>query len=149
MSYKINTESFTIAVETDQEALSILLKLLGLNMGSFCSYIGVEEQEVLVKNEEEVEVVAKWAIVYLRDMLNAELVHLGYVTKDLKAQGIFGGYSNLEAEINKERASGGLSGTQPIVINTKDIITEAGAIKIRYIANAENLLQDFLNNKTS
>ena len=144
MAYKVNTNSFNITAQTDKEALSILLKLLGQNIGLFSSYMGVTEQEVIITDDNGNETVAKWAINYLKDILDAELTHLGYVTKDLKAQGIFGGYNDIEFSITQARDAGTITESQPLVINTKAIITEAGTIKIKYIANAETILQDFL-----
>ena len=144
MAYKISTKSFTITAQTDKEALDILLKLLGHDIASFSSYMGATEQEVIITDNDGNETVAIWAINYLKDLLNAELVHLGYTTKDLKAQGIFGGYNDAEFSIKQTRAAGSITESQPLVINTSSIITEAGTIKIKYLANAEAILQDFL-----
>ena len=145
MAYKISTKSFTITAQTDKEALTILLKLLGQDIASFSSYMGVTEQEVIIPDDDGNETVAIWAINYLKDLLNAELVHLGYTTKDLKAQGIFGGYNDIEFSIKQARDAGAITESQPLVINTDAIITEAGTIKIKYLANAEAILQDFLS----
>ena len=145
MAYKISTKSFTITAQTDKEALTILLKLLGQDIASFSSYMGVTEQEVIIPDDDGNETVAIWAINYLKDLLNAELVHLGYTAKDLKAQGIFGGYNDIEFSIKQARDAGAITESQPLVINTDAIITEAGTIKIKYLANAEAILQDFLS----
>ncbi len=145
MAYKISTKSFTITAQTDKEALDILLKLLGHDIASFSSYMGATEQEVIITDDDGNETVAIWAINYLKDLLNAELVHLGYTTKDLKAQGIFGGYSDIEFSIKQARDAGTITESQPLVINTSSIITEAGTIKIKYLANAEQILENFLS----
>ena len=145
MAYKISTKSFTITAQTDKEALTTLLKLLGQDIASFSSYMGVTEQEIIITDDDGNETVTIWAINYLKDLLNAELVHLGYTTKDLKAQGIFGGYNDIEFSIKQARDTGAITESQPLVINTDTIITEAGTIKIKYLANAEAILQDFLS----
>ncbi|MFK5938284.1 MAG: hypothetical protein QM497_07805 [Sulfurimonas sp.] len=145
MAYKISTKSFTITAQTDKEALTTLLKLLGQDIASFSSYMGVTEQEVVITDDDGNETVAIWAINYLKDILEVELIHLGYVTKDLKAQGIFGGYNDTEFSIKQARDAGAITESQPLVINTDTIITEAGTIKIKYLANAEAILQDFLS----
>ena len=145
MSYKISTKSFVVTAQNEKEALYTMLKLFGRNIDDFSTYMGVNKTEIIKTDADGNETVAKWALNYLKDLIDAELLHLGYVTKDLKAQGIFGGYDDLEFSIKKARDASMITGDQPLIINTKDIITEAGTIKIRYLANAENILQDFLS----
>jgi len=145
MAYKISTQSFTITAQTDKEALTTLLKFLGRDIASFSSYMGVTEQEVIIMDDDGNETVAIWAINYLKDILEVELTHLGYVTKDLKAQGIFGGYNDTEFSIKQARDAGAITESQPLVINTSSIITETGTINIKYLVNAQNILQDFLD----
>jgi len=145
MAYKIRTIGFDITTETDTEALSIMLRMFGMDLASFSSYMGVTEQEVIITDDDGNETVAIWAINYLKDILEVELTHLGYVTKDLKAQGIFGGYNDTEFNIKQARDAGAITESQPLVINTSSIITETGTINIKYLVNAQNILQDFLD----
>jgi len=145
MAFKIKTKSFNITTETDIEALTILLRLLGLDIASFGSYMGVSEQDIIITDDDGVKTVALWAINYLKDLINAELIHLGYQTKDIKAQGLFVEYDEIVFSVNEAITSGAITESQPLSINTKDIITEAGSIKAKFIVNAQSVLEDFLS----
>ena len=136
MAFKINTTGFTLTTETKEEAIQLLLKLLGQDIASFSLYMEV--------SVEEVEQAPQWAINYLKDLLDVELVHLGYVTKDLKALGLFVEYDDVELDIQEALTGGTLTGSKPITINKDAIVTEAGAIKAKYLVNAQNILEDFL-----
>jgi len=144
MAFKIITTGFNITTETDKEALTILLKLIGQDIASFSSYMGVSVEEVILTDDDGVQTVALWAINYLKDLINAELIHLGYVTKDIKAQGLFVDYDNIVFSVNEAITSGAITGSQPLTINKDAIITEAGAIKAKFIVNAQYILEDFL-----
>ena len=144
MAFKINTTSFNITTETDIEALTILLRLLGLDIASFGLYMGVSEQDIILTDDEGVKTVALWAINYLKDIINAELIHLGYQAKDIKAQGLFVEYDEIVYSVNEAITSGAITESQPLNINKDAILTEAGAIKAKYLVNAQNILQDFL-----
>ena len=139
MAVKIDTKSFTLTTETKEEALMLLLKLLGRDIDSFSLYMGV--------SVEDVKKAPQWAINYLKDILEIEFVHLGYVTKDLKAFGLFFEYKNVANDVNNALTASALTGSRPVVIKTMDIITEECAIKANYIANAVNILNDFLATK--
>jgi hypothetical protein len=139
MAFKIDTKSFTLTTETKEEALMLLLKLLGRDIDSFSLYMGV--------SVEDVKKAPQWAINYLKDILEIEFVHLGYVTKDLKAFGLFFEYKNVANDVNNAFTASALTGSRPVVIKTMDIITEECAIKANYIANAVNILNDFLATK--
>jgi len=139
MAFKIDTKSFTLTTETKEEALMLLLKLLGRDIDSFSLYMGV--------SVEDVKKAPQWAINYLKDILEIEFVHLGYVTKDLKAFGLFFEYKNVANDVNNALTASALTGSRPVVIKTMDIITEECAIKANYIANAVNILNDFLATK--
>ena len=143
MAYKISTQSFTITAQTDKEALDILLKLLGHDIASFSSYMGVTEQEVVITDDGN-ERVAIWAIKYLKDIINAELIHLGYQAKDIKAQGLFVEYDEIIYSVNEAITSGAITESQPLSINKDAILTEAGAIKAKFLVNAQSVLEDFL-----
>jgi len=145
MAYKVTMHSFTVVTDTEEELLLILLKFAGMSLDSFADYMKVKKEDLIKKEKDAPAAVPRWAINYLKDLLNAELIHLGYTAKDLKAQGIFGGYSDLEAAINKAKSNDAVSGTQPLVINVSSILTEAGTIKIKLLANAEDILQDYIN----
>ncbi len=144
MAFKIITTGFNITTKTDKEALTILLKLLGHDIASFSSYMGVTEQEVILSDDDGVETVALWAINYLKDLINAELIHLGYVIKDIKAQGLFVDYDNIVFSVTQAITNQTVTGSQPLTINKDAIISEAGSIKAKYLVNAESILNDFL-----
>lgn len=137
--YKIDEKSFTIVCETKEEAFIILLQLTGYTKESFSSYMAVQV--------EDLEEVPQWALNYLVDLINAELIHLGYIMKDNKVAGIMGEYNEIEKSIENLLNEGNTEGSQPLKIN-KSIITEDGSIKIKFLVNAENILKDFLLSKT-
>ena len=144
MAHSIKTKSFTIKTETEKEALTILLKLTGRNIASLSSYMGVSEEDIILVDDDGVETVALWAINYLKDLADVELVHLGYVIKDLKALGLFVDYDEIAYSVTKAIAEETVIGSQPITINKDIIVTEAGSIKAKYLVNAQSILQDFL-----
>jgi len=144
MAFKIKTKSFIITTETDKEALTILLRLLGLDIGSFGLYMGVSEEDIILTDDDGVQTVALWAINYLKDLINAELIHLGYQAKDIKAQGLFVDYDEIVFSVTQAITDGAVTGSQPITINKDAIITEAGAIKAKFLVNAQYILEDFL-----
>jgi len=146
MAFKINTKSFNITTETDIKALTILLKLLGLDIASFGLYMGVSKQDIILTDNDGVKTVALWAINYLKDIINAELIHLGYQIKDIKAQGLFVEYDEIVFSVNKAITDGTITESQLLSINKDAIITEAGAIKAKFIVNAQSVLEDFLTN---
>jgi len=144
MAFKINTKSFDITTQTDIEALTILLKLIGLDIASFGSYMGVSEEDIILTDDDGVKTVALWAINYLKDLIDAELIHLGYQTKDIKAQGLFMEYDEIVSNVTQAITNQIVTGSQPLSINKNAIITEAGAIKAKFIVNAQSVLEDFL-----
>ena len=144
MAFKIITKSFNVTTETDKEALTILLKLTGHDIASFGLYMGVSESDIILTDDNGVQTVALWAINYLKDLINAELIHLGYQAKDIKAQGLFTEYDEIVYSVNKAITDGVLTASQPITINKDEIITEAGAIKAKFIVNAQYILKNFL-----
>ena len=144
MAFKIKTNSFNITTETDIEALTILLRLLGLDISSFGLYMGVSEQDIILTDDEGVKTVALWAINYLKDLINAELIHLGYQAKDIKAQGLFVDYDEIVFSVNEAITSGAITESQPLSINKDAILTEAGAIKAKFLVHAQSILEDFL-----
>ena len=144
MAFKIKTKSFIITTETDKEALTILLRLLGLDIGSFGLYMGVSEEDIILTDDDGVQTVALWAINYLKDLINAELIHLGYQATDIKAQGLFVDYDEIVFSVTQAITDGAVTGSQPITINKDAIITEAGAIKAKFLVNAQYILEDFL-----
>lgn len=138
--YKINEKSFTVSCENKEEAFKILLELAGYTKASFCNYMGVQEQDL--------EVVPVWAENYLKDLINANLVHLGYIMKDNKVAGIKGGFDEIESTIKQLTGESLISGTQPLTIKDS-IVTEIGTIQIKYFANAENILNNFILTQTN
>jgi len=144
MAYKIKMKSFTVTTETDKEALTILLSVLGLNMSSFGSYMGMSDEDIILTNNDGIQTVAIWAINYLKDLLNIELIHLGYQAKDIKAQGLFADYDNIVTRITEMLTNGTSVGSQPITINKDAILTEAGAINAKYLVRSVDVLNDFI-----
>ena len=145
MSFEINTKSFKIRAESDIEALDILLTLYGQDMAKFSDYMGVTDEDIIVTDDDGNKTVQKWAINYLTDVINAELIHLGYVAKDTKAIGMFGEYNDVQLEIGKQVDSGTVDpATIPVEIFTDEIITEGSRLKIRYVVNAETILSNFM-----
>ncbi len=136
--YKIKKESFNIVTDTEKEAFNILLKIAGYTKKSFSEYMGIEVLEI--------DKPPKWAINYLVDVIDANLVHLGYVMKDTKITGLLGIYDGLVEDITKSLNKSELTKNQPITIN-KDIIREDGAIKAYFIVNIEYILKEFIKNK--
>ena len=133
---QIKTDSFIVNADTDAGAFDVLLKLTGYTKASFSAYMGI--------NEAELQEPPKWALNYLKDLLDANYIHLGYVMKDTKIAGLIGTYENLEKEFNDLINAGTLTGNQPIIID-KAIITEAGPIKASYIVNAEQILKTLID----
>lgn len=145
MSFEINTKSFKIRAESDIEALDILLSLYGQDIAKFSDYMGVTDEDIIVTDDDGNKTVKKWAINYLTDVINAELIHLGYVAKDTKAIGMFGEYNDIQLEIGKKVDTGTVDpATIPVEIFTDEIITEGSRLKIRYVVNAETILSNFL-----
>ena len=132
----IKKSSFKVLTDTDADAFDILLKLTGHTKASFSTYMDI--------NVTELAEPPKWALNYLQDIIEANLIHLGYIMKDTKVAGLMGTYNILVDAINTEINAGTLTGNQPITIN-KSIITEDGPIKASFIVNAENILKDFLS----
>ncbi len=140
MSYEIKQESFTLKATDKNEAFGLLLALTGHTVDSFSKYMDT--------TVEELETAPAWALKYLGDTFNLELLHLGYIMKDTKTPGLIGEYNNVLAELDKLEGKNLLKTTM-IPIRIKDsIITEGGSIKIAYIARAEDILKDFRNNNT-
>jgi len=138
MTYQIKTDSFTINANTKEEAFNYLLRLNGLNISSFSSYMNV--------SEDEAKKAPLWAINYLKDIANAEFIHLGYIMKDTKTSGLIVEYKKLQSQVQEAITNNTISGSQPIILN-EDIISEAGSIKARYITHTEDILKDFLQSK--
>lgn len=131
----IKKDSFRVLTDTDAGAFDILLKLTGHTKASFGKYMDID---VTILDEPP-----KWAYNYLQDIIEVNLIHLGYIMKDTKVSGLMGVYNSLVDKINVEVNAGTLTGNQPITINSS-IITEDGPIKASFLVNAENILKDFL-----
>ena len=134
--YKIKTDSFTLTADTKKDAFNLLLKLSGLKISDLSKYIEV--------SIEELQNAPQWAINYLKDIINAELVHLGYVIKDTKTAGLLYELNRLQKEAQKAITKGTIQGNQPVELND-DIVSESGYIKAGYITRMEDILKDFIN----
>ncbi len=138
--YKIDEKSFIIICEGKAEAFKILLELAGYTKKDFCEYMEIKEDDI---ND---DIVPQWAINYLKDLINADLIHLGYIIKDNKILGLMGDYNEVDTKIKTLTNESQITGTQPIVIKSS-IVTEDGAFKIKYLTNAEKILKDFISNQ--
>ncbi len=132
--YQVTTESFTINAKDQVEAFNILLKLNNLTTSKFTLKMGVDASTL--------KKAPQWAITYLKDLADINLIHLGYVMKDTKTDGMLEITKRLEQEINKIKTDKSITAQNPIILN-KDIVSEQGAIKVAYIANIERLLESF------
>lgn len=130
--YKIQAKSFEITTEKKEEAFSLLLKLSGLDIASFSSYMG--------KTVEEVQKAPQWAENYLKDTIDLNLIHLSFIIKDLKAQGLMTEYNDAVAEVKEHITNGTATGSQPVKIN----LIEESAIKSSYLVHATEILKDFI-----
>jgi hypothetical protein len=135
--YRIDTDSFNIITNTENEAFEILLKVASYTKESFSVYMGVEVEELATP--------PKWAINYLTDLIHANYVHLGYVIKDSGVSGLLVAYNNLTDDITAGVADMSLSGNQPIIINS-GIVAKDGALNSSYIVHAESVLKTFISN---
>ena len=136
MMYKIKTDSFTLTADTKKDAFNLLLKLSGLKISDLSKYMEV--------SIEELQNAPQWAINYLKDIINAELIHLGYVIKDTKTTGLLYELNRLQKEAQKAITKGIIQGNQPVELND-DIVSESGYIKAGYITRMEDILKDFIN----
>jgi len=131
MGNTISTNSFSAQAETEEDLIKILLEMGGYkHAGELATYIGVSA--TVLDNYPNI------TLTYLGDIIDANLTHLGYVMKDTKQEGMLGEYRD-QVEIHKELNAQD-SRPQPIIIND-GIITEAGTLKISYIANAERIMR--------
>jgi len=133
----LTKRSFTISAGSKEELLDRLLELNNYNRAKFASYMGIEA-DILAD-------APKWAINYLSDLLEANLIHLGYVAKDAKHEGAFGEYDEAVAELNKlenERQD-----TQPpIIIDKEYIISPVRTLKVSILTNSMKMIRDYIEN---
>jgi hypothetical protein len=129
--HKIDTPSFQIVAETKQEAFNILLKVTGYDVGSFSKYMGIDLQIL--------EDAPQWAINYLKDIVNAELKHLGYFIKDTKTTGLKSAYDVADSIVN-DLINNGTITMQPFKIKSSIVSEDAGNVEIRYLINAQDIL---------
>ena len=133
----LTKRSFTINAESKEELLDRLLELNNYNRAKFASYMGIEA-DILAD-------APKWAINYLSDLLEANLIHLGYVAKDAKHEGAFGEYDEAVAELDKlenERQD-----TQPpIIIDKEYIISPVRTLKVSILTNSMKMIRDYIEN---
>jgi len=128
---EITRNSLSINAESQSELLDILLKLNNYTPASYCSDMGTTE-EMLVSNQ-------VWAINALADLLNSNLIHLGYVAKDAKHEGVFGEYDDAVKDF-KEIQSQLDDLQQPVIINKEYILSSVRTIKVSILINAMQLI---------
>lgn len=134
--YKIKEEAFSIATEDIRGAFEIMLQISSHSLESFCKYMEIP----LLKEEDEPP---KWAINYLKDYINANYLHLGYIMKDSGVSGLMGAYNKLEDQVAELTIENSSSLNQPIVIN-KTIIAKDGPINTSFIVHSETILKEFI-----
>lgn len=135
LKMQILKPSFSANTDTDEEMLDLLIEVSGhITREQFASYMGVESS-ILDSNP-------SWAYKYLSDTIDADLLHLGYVMKDTKYEGMLGEYR--EAEELLKKASVDSLVQQPFEINEGYIITEAGTLKISLLNNITNAIKKTL-----
>ncbi len=130
----IERDSFTLNATDNKDALKNLLLINNTTKPKFAKKVGVDVSEL---NE-----APDWAINYLADLANLNLIHLGYVMKDTKTDGMLEPINQINKQIEKIKLDKAITALNPIILN-KDIVSEQGAIKVAYIANIERLLEDF------
>jgi hypothetical protein len=132
---QVERKSFTVNAEDTEELFSRLLGLMGFTRAKFASYMGVEV--------EELDDPPKWAIIYLGDLLDAHLVHLGYVAKDAKHEGAFGEYREAMQELEEVQNERG--DTQPpIIIQEGYILSPVRTLRVSLLTNSQNLIKNYI-----
>ena len=132
--FQVNTESFTLNAKDEADAIDMLLKLNGFTRAKFAKKLNIDGAVL--------DEFPKLFINYLTDLANANLIHLGYVMKDTKTDGMIEPINQINKQIEKIKSDKAITAQIPIILN-KDIVSEQGAIKVAYIANIERLLEDF------
>lgn len=131
----IQRYAFSMQADTTEQLRDNLIKVAGYTVEGYISQMSITA-DILDQNP-------IWVQNHLADIINANLVHLGYIMKDTRTAGMMGEYNSAykdsqEASINNENA------LPQITINPK-IIAEDGTINISYLFNATKLLKDNLN----
>lgn len=132
----LNKRSFTVNAESKDELLDRLLELNNYDRAKFASYMGIEA-DILADNPQ-------WAINYLSDLLEANLIHLGYVAKDAKHEGAFGEYDEATKELD-ELQNDRQDIQPPVIINKDYIISPVRTLKVSILSNSMKLIQDYIN----
>jgi len=129
---KTETSSYILRTKDEKERLELLLRLNNFSKESFCIYMGIEAD---ILND-----IPQWAVNYLKDMLDANLSHLGYVIKDTKTDGMLKPIKTLVNNFSQDITTN-QDNYIPIEIK-EDIVSEQGDIKVSYIANIEAILRE-------
>ena len=133
----INKRSFTVNAGSKEELLDRLLELNNYDRAKFASYMGIEA-DIL-------DDAPKWVINYLSDLLEANLIHLGYVAKDAKHEGAFGEYDEATKEL-EELQNERQDTQQPIIINKEYIISPVRTLKVSILSNSMKIIRDYMEN---
>lgn len=133
MTQSIRT-SFIANAENEEELINVLLAVAGFTRESFTLYMDTTA-EIMAQNP-------LWVKKYLEDTINANLVHIGYVIKDTRQEGMLGEYREAVKELS-EKSLIGEAIQNPFIIND-EIINETGTIRISIPANATRLIQNIL-----
>jgi len=131
----LRKQSFIVNAESKEELLDRLLELNNFNRSKFASYMGVEA-DILDDSPQ-------WAINYLSDLLDANLIHLGYVAKDAKHEGAFGEYDEAIKEL-EELQNERQDTQQPIIIDKEYIISPVRTLKVSILANSTKMIVNYM-----
>jgi hypothetical protein len=115
----ISTSSFTVTGANEYECMVIMIECLCMAVDDFAEYMGV--------NSEELDKAPKWALNYLKDIIDVNLVRLGYVMEDSKQKGIMGEYNESSSKLINN------GDTRKIVINKEYILNKENTLKVSLI----------------
>jgi len=124
--------SFVANAPSEEELINVMLVVAGFTRESFTLYMNTTA-EIMAQNP-------LWVKKYLEDIIDANLVHIGYVIKDTRQEGIMGEYREAIKELKKKSLNSGTIQT-PIIIDEDVIISEAGTIKVSILTNAMQIVK--------
>ena len=115
----INTSSFAITGANEYECMVMMIECLCMSIEEFSEYMGVEPKEL--------DTAPKWALNYLKDIIDVNLIRLGYVMEDSKQRGIMGEYDESSSKLINN------GDTRKIVINKEYILNKENTLKVSLI----------------
>jgi len=115
----ISTSSFTITGADEYECMVMMIECLCMTIEEFAEYMGVSPKEL--------NKAPKWALNYLKDIIDVNLIRLGYVMEDSKQRGIMGEYDESSSKLLNN------GDTRKIVINKEYILNKENTLKVSLI----------------